>query len=177
MRRTMLAVAGAALLGLIAVTAWSAPAAANTFLYFYPPPDQQHRAPIEGGDPGKPGRTWGYWGKLAGVMGTTRSGNYRATCSWLADSDWGDRPKQRDSRMLCTVLFSFRALPAPSYVRNGGGLVAQGLVRRPPGKETLFAHPSTRKLAITGGTGPYSGARGYADFADAPASIKITLLP
>jgi hypothetical protein len=180
MRRTACRVAGAALLALVALAGpWSAFAAAAgspTYLYFKP--DQGHRAPIKGGEPGEAGRTWGYWGKLIGIStNPALSGSYRATCTWLANLGWGNRPKQRDSRMLCTVLLSFQAIPAAPYTPNGGSLVAQGLVKRPPKKENLLAHPSTRKLAITGGTGPYSLARGYADFGKAPMEIKITVLP
>jgi hypothetical protein len=180
MRRTALRVGGVAFLALVAVAGrWSAAApaqGATQTYYFQPTSGYQHRAPIKGGEPGTPGRTWGYWGRLTGINGTPMSGSYRATCAWLADLNWGNRPKQRDSRMLCTVLLSFRAIPASPYDPNGGSLVLQGLVKRPPKKETLFANPSKRKLAITGGTGPFNAARGFADFSKAPTQIKITRL-
>jgi hypothetical protein len=186
MRRTALRVGGAALLALVAMAGrWSAPEpahAATVSYYFKPTPGYQHRAPIKGGEPGTPGRTWGYWGRLDGIqnknpLNTPTSGSYRATCVWLADLMWASDPKKRDNRMLCTVLLSFHALPTSSpYVPNGGSVVLQGLVKRPPKKETLFANPSARLLAITGGTGPFKEARGFAELSKAPAEIKITRL-
>jgi hypothetical protein len=184
MRRTALRVGGAALLALVAMAArWSAPEPAHAAVSykFMPTPGYQHRAPIKGGEPGTPGRTWGYWGRLDAIPGNPpdipRSGSYRATCVWLADLMWKSDPKKRDNRMLCTVLLSFHAMPTSSpYVPNGGSVVLQGLVKRPPKKETLFAHPSARLLAITGATGAFKAARGgFAELSHAPTEIKITL--
>jgi len=139
--------------------------------------DQEHRAPIKGGDPGLAGRTWGYWGRLTSLDAYQVSGSYRATCVWLANPTWGSRPKQRDSRMDCTVLMSFRASAAPIATPNGGTMVAQGLVRRPANKENLFARSSSRQVAIVGGTGRFLGRRGSMDLRSAPTKITVSLVP
>jgi hypothetical protein len=126
---------------------------------------------IKGGEPGKAGRTWAYWGKFTG----SESGSYRATCVWLGDMSW-------DNRLMCTVLLSFRARPGGVNEPNGGGLVAQGLVSRPHKPDAvykpdgLFKHPSKRQLAIMGGTGPYKGMWGYASLRGAPGNISIQLI-
>jgi hypothetical protein len=46
---------------------------------------------------------------------------------------------------------------------NTSGVVLQGLVRRPASGKQLFEQTSVRKLVVSGGTGTYSGAYGYAN--------------
>lgn len=50
--------------------------------------------------------------------------------------------------------------PAPGPTVDGGSLVAEGLLTKPATNAGLFVRESRRLLAITGGTGPYNGARG-----------------
>jgi hypothetical protein len=125
-------------------------------------PDAQgsgHRIVIKDGPPRAAGRSWGFWGTVEG----DRSGSYRATCVWLANDHWGPGDAV-DNRMTCTLVLSFRAQqPAGPGIRNGGSLVAQGLINRPPGTSPLFLQASQRRLAITGGTGPFESGRGYID--------------
>jgi hypothetical protein len=145
--------------------------------------DREDRVPIKGGKPGTAGRTAGYWGRLTSMdykaSGSYNlSGSYQATCVGLANRVWGNHPERgdRDNRMSCTVVMSFSANPAPPAAPNGGSLVVQGLVVRPPDKDTLFKHSSTRKLAVVGGTGRFLGRRGSLDLAGAPHDIKVSLL-
>jgi hypothetical protein len=126
--------------------------------------DHQGRTAIKGGKPGTAGRTWGYWGRLTGTNGYGLSGSYRATCVWLADKDWNARPDQRDNRMSCTVEMSFRSVPTTVVAkRNGGSLVAQGLIKRPHDKGFLVGEGSPRRIAIVGGSGSFVGRSGSLD--------------
>jgi hypothetical protein len=176
MRHSASIVAGAALLASVAAAGASAqPADASTPRCPLPcslnlTPGQEGRVAIKGGAPGTPGRMWGYWGKFTGM----ETGSYRATCVWLADMSWGPGV-MRDSRLLCTIVLSFRARSGGVNEPNGGGLVMEGLVRKPPGKDGLFEHPSDRQLAITGATGPYKGMWGHANLRAAPTNILIRL--
>jgi len=138
--------------------------------------DLEARAPIKGGKPGTPGRTWGYWGRLTSTDSYALSGSYRATCVWLANSAWAADPKKRDSRMSCTLVMSFRADSSPPGTPNGGSLVAQGLIRRPKHKDTLFKSGSARQLAIVGGTGRFLGRLGSVDLGGAPDNISVSLV-
>jgi hypothetical protein len=157
-------VVGALLLASIAA-AVSAPGAFAADLSDFPisiKSATEGRAVMVGGPHGHAGRTVGYWGQFSG----DRSGSYRATCVWLADRD----AVPRDSRLMCTIVFSFRAGPGGAGTPNGGTLVAQGLVLRPKNKDNLFTRgsrrpvPSTplprRTLPITGASGYFRGQQG-----------------
>jgi hypothetical protein len=165
MRRTALKVAGAALLAALAMAAAAAAA---------PPPaltlnlieDEAHHVQTFPDTPPGPwtsGRTLAYWGKFT-AQGAP-PGSYRATCMWLANKYWphSDEHKQ-DKRLSCTIVIAFEAPHgAPGTPpREPSGLVLQGLVRRPVGDGELFATGYRRQLAITGGSGDYSGVHGYA---------------
>jgi hypothetical protein len=106
------------------------------------------------------GRTFGYWGTFTAIG--TPGGSYRATCLWLANTKWPNIAKQ-DNRLSCTVVISFQDGPLSPLNPHASGFVLQGLVKRPVGKEHLFARPSMRQLVVTGGTGWYAGAYGYAE--------------
>jgi hypothetical protein len=157
MRRIALSVAVATLLALVAAAGPSAdPAGAKD------PFTLTTTAPGPGvvmfpGGPKKAGRTVGYWGKFTGV----ETGSYRATCVWLADPTWpSSTTHKQDNRFDCNIVLSFRGSGGNT---DGGGLVLQGLVKRPPANHVLFDYASPRQLAITGGTGDYQGAQGWAD--------------
>jgi hypothetical protein len=106
-----------------------------------------------------------------------RSGSYRATCVWLANHHWGSHDAV-DNRMTCQLLLSFKALSTGGPgIRNGGSIVAQGLINRPSGTTGLFQRPSPRRLAITGGTGPYESSRGFIDLRAADLLDVIYTLP
>jgi hypothetical protein len=138
--------------------------------------EHESRAPIKGGASGTPGRIWGYWGRLKVEPYYHLSGSYRATCAWLADKAWKADPHRRDNRMSCTVEISFRSVPTTVVARrNEGSLIAQGLIKVPPGKDTLFSHGSTRRLAIVGGSGSFVGRRGTIDLGGAP-QISVSLV-
>jgi hypothetical protein len=126
--------------------------------------DHEDRAVLVPGAPGRPDRSVGYWGKLSGDM----PGSYTATCVWLADTHWNASSNKQDNRMFCTILLSFRLQHRGPTDPNGGGLVLQGLVKRPPAGHNLFENPSNRQLAIAGGSGPYKQARGFANLKGAP---------
>ena len=125
-------------------------------------PHTEGRAVMVGGPHGHAGRTVGYWGQFSG----NRSGSYRATCVWLADPD----AVPRDSRLMCTIVLSFRAGPGGAGAPNGGTLVAQGLMLRPMDKGYLFTRGSRRPvpsaplprrtLPITGASGYFRGQQG-----------------
>jgi hypothetical protein len=106
------------------------------------------------------GQTMGYWGKFTspGTLG----GSYRGTCVWLANNKWPTSPKQ-DNRLSCTIVIAFELQSPPAQNPEASGVVLQGLVKRPVGSKQLFEEPSVRKLVVTGGTGAYGGAYGYAD--------------
>jgi hypothetical protein len=171
MRRTGLRAAGAVLLALPAVAGPPTSAHASATVATVQGLTVQgfgldlthgtgHRVQIYPAGPGawKPGRTLGYWGRFTG----NETGSWRATCIWLADQKWPNSKKQ-DNRLFCTVILSFRAGLAGAPDPNASGLVLQGLVKRPPANGVIFEYPSNRQLAITGGTGKYKGAQGYAD--------------
>jgi hypothetical protein len=157
-------VVGALLLASVAAAA-SAPGAFAADLSDFEitiTPETEGRAVMVGGPHGHAGRTVGYWGQFSG----DRSGSYRATCVWLADPN----AVPRDSRVMCTIVLSFRAGPGGAGTPNGGTLVAQGLMLRPEGKRNLFTRgsrrptPSTplprRTLPITGASGYFRGQQG-----------------
>jgi hypothetical protein len=154
MRRTGITAAGAALVCAILVAAPGAGATAGLRLTVTPSgPGVQ----LFAGGPNNAGRTVGYWGDLSG----SKTGSYRATCVWLANPRWPHSQKHKqDNRFACTIFLNFWT---PTANQDGGGLVLQGLVRRPKAGETLFEYPSNRQLAVTGGTGDYQGAQGWAD--------------
>jgi hypothetical protein len=130
------------------------------------PSDRGHHTVIVGGEPGQAGRTWGYWGTFR----AWRPGSYRATCSWLAGQTWGAGGS--DSRFLCTLVVTFCAGPGGVGTPNGGTLIAQGLVRKPEVHHNLFERASHRRLALTGGTGMFRGARGSVNLSS-PGTIGI----
>ena len=158
-------VAGAALLAWAAV-AVAAPAAQAQDVpgaHFEIHIESQHRAAIVGGEPGHPGRTTGYWGSFDGDA----SGSYRATCTWLGEYAPDGQTSKRDPRLVCTILFSFRAEPGDALVPNGGSLVAQGLMLRPYLRNGLFTRESRRNpnlpkrtLPIIGASGSFRGKQG-----------------
>lgn len=93
---------------------------------------------------GRLGEVRAYLGDIG--PGSTDQGTYRATCVWLGTAG--------DNRLDCTIV-----------LRLGNGMVVvHGLVD-PPGSPRLLSQkpgvPPPAKLAITGGTGAYNGARGY----------------
>ena len=167
MRLTGLRAAGALLLALVASALGLAQFAVNarasllsadaTVIDLIVPANHEHSALIAPGDPAGGGLTRGYWGWLYKPTGATtvmKWGSYRATCVWLA------KLGSLDTRTMCTVVLG-RGFPrANGHKPKGGSLVAQGLVTLPQVNAGLFAAPSARKLAITGGTGPYNGSRG-----------------
>jgi hypothetical protein len=120
------------------------------------------------------GQTEGYWGKFTSLG--TQGGSYRATCTWLANMKWPASPKQ-DNRLSCTVVIAFQAGLPKVADANASGVVLQGLVKRPVGKQRLFEAPSVRRLVVTGGTGTYAGAYGYADLGPWLIVIHYGLLP
>lgn len=81
---------------------------------------------------------------------------------WLANTQWPTNPKQ-DDRLSCTIVIAFEDRPPGVQNRDVSGVVLQGLVKRPIGGKQLFERPTARKLVVTGGTGTYAGAYGYAD--------------
>jgi hypothetical protein len=164
--RRALRVAGAALLAALAMPAAAAagpPASVSLNLikeearHVETFPDQP--------PPWTSGRMLAYWGKFTSQ--SVPPGSYRATCMWLANNYWphSDRHKQ-DKRLSCTIVIAFKA-PAPPPAEPSG-LVLEGLVRRPVGNgqpfaQELFARGYRRQLAITGGSGDYSGVHGFAN--------------
>jgi hypothetical protein len=156
MRR--ITVAGAAFLCALAT---AAPAAAAK-LELYLTKSAAHHTQIYPRKPGPwiHGQTIGYWGKFTSPG--TQGGSYRATCMWLANTQWPTNPKQ-DDRLSCTIVIAFEDRPPGVQNRDVSGVVLQGLVKRPIGGKQLFERPTARKLVVTGGTGTYAGAYGYAD--------------
>lgn len=109
------------------------------------------------------GRTMAYWGKFTSQ--NTPPGSYRATCTWPANTHWPNSVKHKqDKRLSCSIFIAFKAPPAPpgSLPPALNGLILQGLVRRPAVDGELFSRGSARQLAITGGSGAYGGAHGFA---------------
>jgi hypothetical protein len=165
MRRVALTVAGLAAVASLAEGSVAVqPAVATPGFSLAVTPEGPGVVTFPGG-PKKAGRTVGYWGWLAGH----RTGSYRATCVWLATPTWPHSQHKQDNRFACTIFLNFVST-TPN--KDGGGLVLQGLVRRPKTGETLFDYPSRRELAITGGTGEYQGAQGWADLQTAK-SIRV----
>jgi hypothetical protein len=176
MRRVALTVAGAALLCALAMAAPSSqPTSARAVgpspaqpheVDLYLRPDDAHHMETFPNDPGPStwtaGRTVVYWGRFTNSPGTATSavmGSYRATCIWLAEKHWPHSAKHKqDNRLSCNVVIGFKP-------RDGqlSGLVLQGLVKRPEDDGQLFAKGFNREVAVTGGTGEYKGAQGYAD--------------
>jgi hypothetical protein len=106
---------------------------------------------------------WGYWGQITG----DETGNYRATCVLLGETTspvipaFAGRVRAAttpEDRVTCDIVLSFGGDAVPQ-----GSLIAQGLVKKPNGMDGLFAAPSARLLAITGGTGlKYRAKQGQA---------------
>jgi hypothetical protein len=104
-----------------------------------------------------------YWGKFTSQ--NTPPGSYRATCTWPANKHWPNSAKHKqDKRVSCSIVIAFKAPPAPPGTASPqlNGLVLQGLVRRPAVDGELFSRKSPRQVAITGGSGAYAGAHGFA---------------
>jgi hypothetical protein len=117
----------------------------------------------------EPNGIWGYWGSITGG----ETGNYRATCVSLGEPSTppphnptyagNARAAAPDEvKITCTIVLTFGGDGSP----NGGSLILVGAVRKPSGTAGLFAAESTRKVAITGGTGgdqsKYEGKQGIA---------------
>jgi hypothetical protein len=116
---------------------------------------------------------WDFYGKVA--SSNNESGSYRALCTALEPPPTpGPKPaftgQVRAStviadRLTCTIVVLFE--------NDNASLVMQGVVTKPAGSE-LFAAPSDRLLALTGGTGAmtYQGAIGVAQLNE-PRKITI----
>jgi hypothetical protein len=172
--RRITRVAGVVLLVSVAVAVAASPTPAEAEDLALVPASEDSVVIRDGGQ-GEAGRTWGYWGRFTG----SKTGSYKATCSWLAASHWGTdpNPNNRDHRLFCTIVFAFRKQAGDPAHSDGGSLVAQGLVKLPGANGKLFARRSWRKLAITGGTAPYVGRQGFVDRRGADGKIVITLVP
>jgi len=111
---------------------------------------------------------WDYYGQITSPE-PNQSGSYRALCAALEPSTtpparkpaFTGQARASDAagdRLMCTVVVLFGGETATT----GGSLVIEGVVTRPAGSE-LFAAPSGRQLAVTGGTGGiYQGSQGKA---------------
>ena len=97
MRRTALTVAGAALL-VRACDGGDPPPLRSSTLYLTK--SAAHHTQIYPRKPGPwiHGRDVGYWGKFTSPG--TQGGSYRATCMWLANTQWPTNPKQDDRLSL-----------------------------------------------------------------------------
>jgi hypothetical protein len=168
MRRRALRIAGAALLAALAMPAAAAAGPTGSVTLTLIENEAHHvetfpEQQVEG-FPDQPawtsGRTVAYWGKFTSQ--NVPPGSYRATCMWLANKYWPNSEQHKqDKRLSCTIVIAFKAPAAPPH--EPSGVVLQGLVRRPVGNGELFALGYRRQLAITGGSGDYSGVRGYAN--------------
>ena len=163
MRRGALRIAGAALLTALAMPAVAAAGPASVTLNLIKG-EARHVDTPDQPPPWTSGRTLAYCGKFTSA--NVPPGSYRATCMWLANPYWPNSATHRqDKRLFCTIVIAFKA-PAPPPAEPSG-VVLEGLVRRPIGNDEpfakeLFARGYRRQLAITGGSGDYSGARGFA---------------
>jgi hypothetical protein len=105
----------------------------------------------------KPGELRGYRGNISG----DKIGTYRATCTWFGS--------QGTDRLSCTVVLR---LKNPGGT-GGGMVVVQGMLD-PTGDPNLLSQSSSLpQLAVTGGTGEYSGARGYVELNPSFFTVKI----
>ena len=102
---------------------------------------------------GEVGEVRAYLGDIG--PNSTDQGKYRATCVWLGAAG--------DNRLDCTIV-----------LRLGLGMVVvEGLID-PPGSAQLLSQTSAAgRLAITGGTGAYNGARGYVQLSPAFVTVVI----
>jgi hypothetical protein len=164
MRRTALMLAAATLLGALEMPAAAPAAPPGSVTLDLIPTEARHVETFP--DPPVPwtaGRTLAYWGKFTSQ--NVPPGSYRATCMWLANKYWPHSPKHKqDKRLSCTIVIAFKAQAPDS---EPSGVILEGFVRRPVGGDEpfakeLFARGYGRQLAITGGSGAYSGAHGYA---------------
>jgi hypothetical protein len=105
----------------------------------------------------KPGELRGYRGNISG----DQIGTYRATCTWFGS--------QGTDRLACTVVLRLKDADGT----GGGMVVVQGMLE-PPGDLNLLSQSSSPQLAIAGGTGEYSGARGYVQLNPGFFTVKIT---